>query len=206
MSSTTTGDHAARRITHTNARQNARARGQEWQRAHETPRSIAWCLANPGLASPRFTPYQWAILVLGWGQWSGYRPSEHVALALNERASQVRQARTAAERLAYELYHCWRPALEAWQHRKACHECADVYLHRKLDRFERSMLAKHRLDRPKKGRRPAPVQVRAMPSVDPSAVGGVSVTNASRHIGDGAGANTLLDHLTQGADDADDVA
>jgi hypothetical protein len=146
------GNDAGRRRTRRNhrsrgARTNARATG------HATPQSVEWCLSNPELTAKRFTPFQWMVLELIWGQWSGYRTSEWVATVMGEPPERVREARKAAERIAYELAYVWGPALRKWQ------------TGAKLTHEDRRILDKHR--KAKKGRRAVPGRLEPGPSTSP---------------------------------------
>lgn len=147
---------AANRPKRTNERADRPARRRAQRDGHSTPDSIAWCLSNPGLTAKRFTPFQWMILELGWGQWSGYRTSEWVAATMDEDPAAVRQARADAEALAYELAYVWNPALRRWQDGK------------NLSRDDRRILDKHR--KTKKGRRAVPGRLNPAPSTSPETV------------------------------------
>jgi hypothetical protein len=149
------GDTATKHPTHTNRKVERRSQRRIQREAHETPFSIAWCLNNPQIVARRFTPYQWMVLGIAWGGWTGYRTSEFVARTMGEPSERVREAREAAERTAYELAYVWWPANRRWRRIQSGHP--HIYpdgSREKLSAWDRKMLDKHR--HTKKGRRAVP--------------------------------------------------
>jgi len=117
-----------------------------------TPRSVQWALIAQKIVGHRFTPLQWWCLVLAYPRCScgcgafkqGRRSDAHVARALGLRPHNVRKAREAAERIAYELMYVWHPARDKWHRIKQ--GSGEV-----LDEVERASLSRFRGS--KKGRR-----------------------------------------------------
>jgi hypothetical protein len=94
----------------TSTRQNARSAA--YAAAHAGTPEVREVLANGKQYGRRFTPTQWAVLVLAYGEGRTDRRIEKM-LVLDH--SNVRHARQAAEAIAHELVHEWKPALTKWQ-------------------------------------------------------------------------------------------
>jgi hypothetical protein len=117
----------------TSTRQNARSAAHA--AAHAGTPEVREVLANGQRYGQRFTPIQWTILCLAYGEG---RTDSRIEKMLMLDHSNVRHAREAAEAIAYQLIHEWKPALEKWRRIEAGNTRGE-----RLTPEERKVLKRH---------------------------------------------------------------